>query len=381
MAEHRATVEKLIIEDHPNADALELAVIGAYRSVVRKGQFKTGGLGVYIPEQTVLPTWLLKEMNLWDDEKNKGMLAGKQGNRVKPIKLRKQLSQGLVYPVIDNTIKVFESDGNSYYKIIEEGEDVTDVLGIEKYEPPIPTHMSGAVFNASGKTIKYDIENWKKYPNIIQEDEDVVFTEKLHGTWTCLGKYKDEYIVSSKGLSAKGLAFKLNEENKNNLYVRQFLEYGGKEIVDTFDQLIKFDTFHILGEIFGKGVQDLNYGLSVPEFRIFDIHVGNPSCRQDAEKGYYLSYFSLKSFVDMIDEQCDFDVRMVPTLYKGPFDKNIMNDYTKGHETISGKHKHLKEGIVIKPFLEREDSELGRVILKNVSEGYLLRKGNATEYN
>ena len=48
MAEFEAKVYRLKIEEHPNADALEIARVGDYRSIVRKGQYKTGDLGVYI---------------------------------------------------------------------------------------------------------------------------------------------------------------------------------------------------------------------------------------------------------------------------------------------------------------------------------------------
>lgn len=99
MATFEAKVYRLTIEEHPNADALELAVVGDYRSIVRKGQFKTGDLGVYIPTNAIVPEWLLKKLNLWDDGKGKGKLAGSQGNRVKEVRLRGILSEGLIYPV------------------------------------------------------------------------------------------------------------------------------------------------------------------------------------------------------------------------------------------------------------------------------------------
>lgn len=99
MSTFEAKVYKLRIEEHPNADALELAVVGDYRSIVRKGEFKTGDLGVYIPTNAVVPIWLLKRLGLWDEDRAKGKLAGKDGNRVKEIRLRGILSEGLVYPV------------------------------------------------------------------------------------------------------------------------------------------------------------------------------------------------------------------------------------------------------------------------------------------
>lgn len=99
MAEFECKVYKLEILPHPNADAIELAKVGDYLSIVRKGEFNTGDLGVYIPTSAIVPVWLLKRLGLWDDEKGKGKLAGKDGNRVKEVRLRGILSEGLVYSV------------------------------------------------------------------------------------------------------------------------------------------------------------------------------------------------------------------------------------------------------------------------------------------
>jgi len=242
MAEFEVNVVKIDrIEDHPNADALELAIIGGYRAIVKIGEFKAGDPVVYIPEASVLPQWLLKEMGL------EGYLAGKEKNRVKAIKLRGILSQGLVYPVevsVDEDWTYYTIQGEHQGYIIREGikvetekvvgTDVATLLEIVKWEPPIPISMAGEVCNIYGKTLRYDIENLKKHPHILEDGEEVVMTEKLHGTfcgigyWPGLGKkdlFEDgDVFVFSKGLGAQGLVFKDNENNKGNLYVKN-LDY------------------------------------------------------------------------------------------------------------------------------------------------------------
>jgi len=161
MSTFSVTVERITVLEHPNADALELAQVGDYQAIVRKDQFKSGDLVAYIPEQAVVPQALLREMGL------EGKLAGKAKNRVKAIRLRGILSQGLVYPARPEW---------------QEGADVANILGITKWEPPIPAHLSGEVFAAGqDRTLKYDIENFKRFPHILEEGEEVVFTEKLHG--------------------------------------------------------------------------------------------------------------------------------------------------------------------------------------------------------
>jgi len=373
MAEFAVEVVKLTIEEHPNADALELAVIGDYRAVVLKDQFNTGDFAVYIPEQSIVPEWLIAKIGL------EGRLAGKQRNRVKAIKLRQQLSQGLVVP-LDGELELANEDQRLDGLYL--GEDVTEFLGITKWEPQIPTAMNGKCWNAMGRTIHFDIENVKRYPDILQEGEEVVFTEKLHGTWCCFGKNGDDYIVTSKGLSDRGLAFTLDEDNERNLYCRQFFKFGGKEILDALVELSGRHDVYILGEIFGRGVQDLTYGEQTPTFRIFDIYFGNPNGRS-VDNNFYADPDGIIFDIDSINNFVEggFQVKMVPILYRGPFSKEVMGEHTNGKETVSGKEENVREGIVIHPVVERDHPDIGRVILKSVSENYLLRKGNITEFN
>ena len=158
MATFEAKVYKINIEEHPNADALEVACIGDYKCIVGKGSYNSGDLAVYIPEAAILPDWVISRLGL------EGKLAGKQKNRVKAIKLRGVLSQGLVFPLDKREDGFYLVKAHSDKGIlVKEGDVVTDVLGITKYEPPIPTHMNGEVFSAYGKTISYDIENIKKF--------------------------------------------------------------------------------------------------------------------------------------------------------------------------------------------------------------------------
>ncbi len=373
MADFEAKVYQLKIEEHPNADLLEIACVGDYKSIVMKGQFKTGDLGVYIPEQAICPAWLVEELGLG------GKLAGKANNRVKAIKLRGVLSQGLIYPVVpENNWQNPHIVTELGLFVADEGDDVTELLGITKYEPVIPASMSGEVEGASGCTIKYDIENIKKYPDVLIPGEMISITEKLHGTWCCFGSHPDApYVVSSKGLSARGLIFQINTKNtERNLYVRTLEETrdeDGYNLIDRTHFLLNEITgkpmlpFYLLCEIFGKGVQDLHYGLQKPSFRIFDIYIGEPG------HGRYMDVGELMDFL------YDLGAEMVPLLYTGSYSNEIIEEFTSGKDSIGGFN--VREGVVIKPTIERRHDELGRVILKSVSEDYLLRKGNITEYN
>ena len=369
MAAFEVKVYRLTIEDHSNADALELAVVGDYRAIVLKDAHQTGDLAAYIPEGSIVPDWLISRLGL------EGRLAGKAQNRVKAIRLRGVFSQGLIVPLTgqqsnfpDACTWAVQNETDSMG--VCAGDDVTEFLGVTKYEPVIPSSMNGEVFNAFGYTLKYDIENIKKFPSVLKEGEDVSITEKIHGTWTCFGYHPDVgQIITSKGLSAQGLAFKLNEENERNLYIRTLKATGEKTILDSAVDLFSIGKgIYLLGETFGRGVQDLGYGFDTPSFRLFDVYVGTPG------EGRYVDYDDLRDIADRIG------VDLVPILYRGPYSVETVEQLTIGKEAVSGIEANVREGVVIRPTEERRELELGRVILKSVSEKYLLRR-NATEFN
>lgn len=397
-------VVPITILPHPNAEKLELAQVADYRCVVGKDLYKTGDLVAYIPEAAIVPEWALKHFGYWDHEKNKGMLAGSEGNRVKAVKLRGEVSQGLVFPIvkIDKNLQ-FIASGPEFENLfpIQEGSDVSRLLGIVKYEPPIPVGMAGEVYNAGqALTVDYDIENLKKYPDVLQEGEEVIFTEKLHGTSFQIGmlpvseKYANDghfrvmtedgegyFFIASKGLGAQGLCFKDNEANKNNVYVRAARQFKlFEKLLKMINQMPEMNGLSnseepviLQGEVFGA-VQDLTYGAKQGEifFRAFDICVGERSYRR---------YFDEEMFAKAM---AVMDLDRCPVLYKGPYSKEKILELT--HHTKSKVcPTQISEGGVVKPTKERRDQSIptmgGRVILKSINEDYLLRKGNATEFN
>ncbi len=94
------------VENHPNADRLSLVRLEGLGYLCITGKlsdgshrYSSGDFCVYIPSASVLPTWLLKDMEFWNEETGKGTLAGSDGNRVKPLKLRGIFSEGVLFPV------------------------------------------------------------------------------------------------------------------------------------------------------------------------------------------------------------------------------------------------------------------------------------------
>lgn len=354
-----------------NADAIEVAHVGGYRAVVRKGQFKAGDLAIYIPEAAVLPERLIEVLGLT------GKLAGSQHNRVKATKLRGVLSQGLVIPTTvwvrlhgDN-----ETDWNGIY---EDELDIAEAFSIVKYEPPIPAHLAGEVYNAGlNKTLAFDVENIKKFPGVLLEGEQVVMTEKLHGSCSFCSFVDGETLVYSKGLGGeRGLCFKLDAPaNDNNLYVKTFRQLG---LLDTVQRLSGWfrAPVTLLGEVLG--CQDLKYGIKNGEvgFRLFDLWVGYPPRFGHDTEGRFLN----DAEIDLVCQT--YGIERVPVVYRGPFSQDVLETVTTGKETVTGKELHIREGVVVKPTVERSSEGLGRVMLKSVSADYLCRKNpDATEFN
>lgn len=380
MSSFECPVVKIRIEPHPNADAIEIARVGDYQSIVKKGQFEDGQLAIYVPEQAVMPEWLLREMGLWDEVKNKGMLAGSLGNRVKAIKLRGVVSQGLIYPLDAGGFGWVNEDATP--RVFTESENVAEMLGITKYEPAIPSHMAGRIIGADfDATHKYDFDNLKKTPDLFEDGEEVVITEKIHGTLLQVGVvpasqvnekyYGGRAVISSKGMGAKG--FVLDHEDDTNLYAQAAHKHGLLDFA--VNKLIRLADEHnkpvfIIGEVFGKtasgaDVQDLTYTGEPLDFRAFDICIGN----RGHEK-----YLPFGDFVDMCDEA---EIPRVPLLYAGPYSKEIVLEHTDGETTLGS---HIREGVVVKSYDEAHHPSYGRKIAKSVSDAYLLRKGETTEF-
>lgn len=127
MSQFAVTVETIAsIYPHQNADRLEMAtLIGKdYDFVVGKGQFQAGDVVIYFPVDSVLPAWVLGILDLT------GKLSGREQNRVRTIKLRGNISQGVVAEP-----KAFAEARPTILEAVP-GDDVTELLEVYKYEPP-----------------------------------------------------------------------------------------------------------------------------------------------------------------------------------------------------------------------------------------------------
>ena len=130
------------------------------------------------PSRPCCPPELIEELGLT------GRLAGPTKDRVKAIRLRGELSQGIV-------CRPKALDGVDLAAAHRDGEDFAELLGVVKWVPPVPVSMSGDVVSAADLMPWTDIENIARYPGIFEPGEPVSATEKVHGT-CCLLTYLAE---------------------------------------------------------------------------------------------------------------------------------------------------------------------------------------------
>jgi RNA ligase (TIGR02306 family) len=365
--------------DNPNADRLNVVKILGFDCISNKlddgsPRYREGDYVAYVPEGAILPEWLLKKMGMWNHEKNKGGLNGSKGDRVKAIMLRGVLSQGVMIPLKKEFGDLYLENENLDLIKVTPGQDVMSILEITKYIPEIPNHMAGEVLSLFGYTKKFDFESIQKVKDIFMEGVDeVVVTEKIHGTHFTAGYIPDvgneelfgknkNIFVSSKGMSSQGLVFKNNEANENNLYVRILNEMLSKHLEEKISDLFPLSKVHFFGEVYGPKIQgEFSYGEQKPTIRMIAISVD-------------WKFLDYDDFVELCNK---LNVKMVPLLYRGPYNKDKIVELRDGQTTLNGKN--IREGVVIQTVKEEKHDLYGRKIAKWVSPNYL-KKDNLTEY-
>ena len=265
-----ASIRKIAdIRPIPDADAIEVAVVDGWKVVVKKGEYRVGDLAVYIEIDSWVPTELAPFLSKGSEPRD---YNGVKGERLRTIKLRGQVSQGLLLP-IEQTIRELPQQFIQYLpggyvqfgdlepiRLFEVDTDLTEILGIQKWEAPIPAQLQGQVrglfpTNLIPKTDQERIQNC--FPEI--EAKGAVtyeVTMKLDGTSCTIFRWEGELRVCSRNLELK-----INEENKDNTFVAMALKVSRSII----------DGFAYQGEIVGPGVQGNRENFVDHKFFVFDI--------------------------------------------------------------------------------------------------------------
>lgn len=248
------------IEPIENADNLELAHVDGWQCVVKKGDFKVGDLAVYFEIDSFLPVkpqYEFLRKGCFRSTKNLG-----DGFRIKTMKLRGTLSQGLLMPVMYDQASYILEDKDGNYIFVAEGNDVTDDLGVQKYEAVLPTGLTGV---AKGnfpsfipKTDQERIQNCFGAYSRKYADHTFVATKKLDGSSMTVYFNEDQFGVCSRNIDLI--------EDPENLFWKTALKLHLNDALKTLGRNIA-----IQGELMGPGVQGNREGLKEHKFFIFDI--------------------------------------------------------------------------------------------------------------
>ena len=279
-----ATIRKIdALRPIPDADAIECAVVGGWTAVVKRGEFKAGDLAVYCEIDSWIPHALAPFLSKGKEPR---VFDGIAGERLRTMKLRGQLSQGLLLPL--STLTMVESE-------LFEGLDVSFPLGIVKYEAPVPAQLAGEVKGMFPgwiqKTDQERVQNWKEeFDYWLREQHVWEITEKLDGSSMTVYLRDGEFGVCSRNLELK-------PSETNSLWkvaVRNDLELKLRRANRNLA---------LQGELIGEGIQGNPYKQKGQEFFLFDIY--------DIDTSKYLTPAERKAFVE------EHDIKHVPVLAFG----------------------------------------------------------------
>lgn len=319
-----ASVQRVIsVEPIENADSLEKVTVLGWHCVAKKGEYKAGDLCVYCEVDSILP-----------DKPDFEFLRGR-GFKIKTIKLRGQVSQGICFPL-------YIIPPNNY----QEGDDVTEIMGVTKYEPIIPLSMTGQVEGYFPAFIpKTDEMRIQAVPNVLARHKGKEFyvTEKVDGCSITAWQMDGEFGVASRNLRYK--------ESDSNIW------WAAAKNIDLRDRMSSFDGYALQGEVLGN-VQGNKYKFNKPTvywFNAFNIKEH--------------SYLNFSEFCNLIS---DMGLKTVPILGTIELNHSVdgLVEMAKGKSTLSDIHR---EGIVMRTVTDDVDIELGRLSFKVINPDFLLK--------
>ena len=304
-----ATIRKIdAIDPIEGADAIEVATIGGWKVVVKKGEFPVNSYAIFCEIDSWIPTELAPFLTSAGKEPRE--FNGIKGERLRTVKLRGQLSQGLLLPIPEDTIKGAGS-------LIGEGLDLTDHLGIIKWEKPVPAQLAGQVRgnfpSLVPKTDQERIQNLVEEFNGVYQEDSWSITEKLDGS-SCTFYLDDEgsFHVCSRNLDLK--------EDENN----SFWKVAHKFDIEGIMRRNSMQGIAIQGEMIGEGIQGNQYKVLL-DFYVYDMY--------NTRTGRYLLPVQLKAacerlglkHVPIINESASLVGRTVESVLKEAEGKSMLN--------------------------------------------------------
>ena len=345
-----ATIRKIdALRPIEGADAIECAIVGGWTCVVKKGEYSAGDLAVYCEIDSFIPTAIAPFLT------KPGHYAktfeGVEGERLRTLKLRGQLSQGLLLPTkVINDHCGLQIYGEVYQEFVD-GYDVSELLGITKYEAPIPAELAGEVKGMFPSFIpKTDQERIQNLSVTLEEwkAEKLTWeiTEKLDGSSMTVYVMDGDVGVCSRNLDLK--------HNIDNSLWRAAYKHELPAKLANIGRNIA-----VQGELVGNGIQGNMYKMRDQDFYVYDIY--------DIDAGRYFTPSERKAFVTeyklnhcpVLGTYETAELTTVEHLLKFAEGKSVMGD-------IAGPER---EGLVFKC---REK----QLSFKAISNKFLLKGGN-----
>lgn len=325
------------VKPHPDADKLEIAIVCNRTVVVPKGEYKKDDAIIYFPPDMLIPEDVADQLGVKKYLKHAVYPGDAQKTkcRVGACRLRGQPSYGFPAPFS----KFF--DGNVVF-----GTNVSSFFKAVKYEPPQKIRAEDAAPDHPAFHQYTDIEHYYRFPEVFPEGMWVRVTEKIHGSNQKAGLINVDgewqFMCGSHRVNRKpgGLYWEPLNENLMALLT---------DLCDEQHNVILF------GEIFGPGIQDMDYGVERGKrgYRVFDISVN----------GRYLDW-------EFVQQKCvEHDVETVPLLAIRRFTPEIIDEYTYGDTIVGsprgdfkgreGGRDHFDEGRLLRPHWWAADREVG----------------------
>jgi len=357
MERQLVTIQKITkLTPIPNADQIVCADILGWKCVVRKEDFKEGDLCVYMEVDSFLPE--TPEFEFMKQRKY----------RVRTIRLKGQVSQGLVMPLSVLKDKKFPNDTrDTPVYDFKEGQDITSMLGVTKWEPPVPAQLMGEAKGVFKDVLpKTDETRVQLLQPLLDKYKGLkcYSTEKVDGSSFTCGLYNREFFVCSRNLELKfegknlednefvKMAIALNLEAKLRALCKK--EFGGED-----------KNIALQGELAGLGIQCNRLNLRDKHIFFFNVY--------DIDNMEYLNYRDFLWIINILQ------LETVPIL--GEFE--LINDIPSLVALASSEKSILnptkeREGIVIRPVEEIYDNEFSgylkadRVSFKVINPEYLI---------
>lgn len=340
------------------ADAIEVVTINGWKCVSTKGEFKEGDKCVYFEIDSYLP---IEEKFEFLRKSSYKKMGEEEGFRLRTIRLRGQTSQGLALPI--TTLPIEEP--KTFI-----GMDVTDLLGVKKYDPPVPACIAGSVVGTFPSFIpRTDEERIQNLPDYFETMKGVEFEEtmKLDGTSMTVFRTdgsvdnaKTERMDSLKGLVGVCMRnYELRYTKGNTLWETAW-ELGLPQALDNEGLEVA-----IQGELMGNGIQGNRESLNQHTFFVFRIW--------DIKNQKFLDTEVRRAMVMMLNAKYNLGLQHVPVVNESIkiFDEvTNMDDLLSRADGKSLNHKH-REGIVFKSV----EQVNGRTIsFKVISNKFLLKE-------